>query len=260
MDSSHRPESPEAVLRRVTERFLRRAVRLGRRAGREIYLAKTSRGRGVPVSRLDPDTAEGRTELDRLFVRPPRHLTLSGLGAPEEPNAVNWRLLVGSWPRRAFLLAAGSIALFLKGTPGKNRFLRWLGVHVGRNVEIMQMVWLDHFCPELIFVGDGSLLGAFTRITVHTYEGKGRFRYGLVEIGKDCTLGAGTGVGVCRMGDGVRTLPGTVVSPYYPRIAPGATVGYSPPPIALPDAKGGEPVEVAEGPERTAATGDEREP
>src|SRR5262245_56572763 len=224
MEPSAWPEPPEAVLRRVTERFLRRAIRLGRRRRREIFLAKTSRGRGVPVSRLDPDTPEGRAEIDRLFVRPPRHLTISGLGAPEEPDAINWRSLVGGWPRRAFLLVAGSLSLFLKGTPAKNRFLRRLGVHVGRNVEVMQMVWLDHFCPELIFLGDGSLLGAFTRITVHTYEGKGRFRYGIVEIGRDCTLGAGTGVGVCRMGDGVRTLPGTVVSPYYPRVEPGATL------------------------------------
>lgn len=226
-------ETPEQVLRRVTEGFLRRAIRLGRRKGRTISISKTSRGKGVPVEKLDPDTPAGRAELERFFARPARHYTISGLGAPEEPDAINWRLLTGSLLHRSWMLVASGISLFLKGNPAKNRFLRRMGVHVGRNVEIMQMVWLDHFCPELIFLGDDTLLGAFTRITVHTYEGRGRFRFGVVEIGRGCTLGAGTGVGVCRMGDGVRTLPGTIVSPYYPRVAPGATLGYAPPPIVL---------------------------
>ena len=75
----------------------------------------------------------------------------------------------------------------------KNKFFRWMGAHIGKNVEIMQMVWLDHYRPELIWIDDNTLIGAFTRITVHAYEGGGRFRYGLVEIGKNCLIGAGTG-------------------------------------------------------------------
>jgi hypothetical protein len=60
----------------------------------------------------------------------------------------------------------------------------------------------------------------------------------LVEIGSNCTLGAGTGVGIIRIEDGVRTLPGTTVSPYFPRVRAGAVVGYNPPPMKLPDASG----------------------
>jgi hypothetical protein len=225
------PEAPEAVLRRVTEEFIRRAIRLGRKKGRAIFISRTSRGKGIAVERVNPDTAEGRAELARLFARPARHLTFSGLGAPEEPNAINWRVLTASFPRRCRMLLGVALSVFLKGTPAKNRFLRRMGYHIGSNVEIMLMVWLDHFRPELIFIGDGSLLGAFTRLTVHAYEGQGRFRYGLVEIGRGCKLGAGTGIGVCKMGDGVRTLPGTVVSPYYPRVEAGATIGYAPPPL-----------------------------
>ena len=84
-----------------------------------------------------------------------------------------------------------------------------MGAHIGRNVEIMQMVWLDHFRPELVFVGDNTLIGAFSRLTVHAYEGCGKFRYGLIEIGAHCTIGAGTGIGPIRIEDNVRTLPGT---------------------------------------------------
>jgi len=37
---------------------------------------------------------------------------------------------------------------------------------------------------------------------VHAYEGSGRFRYGIVEIGSGCTIGAGTGIGPMLIEDG----------------------------------------------------------
>ena len=37
--------------------------------------------------------------------------------------------------------------------------------------------------------------------------------------------------------DNVRTLPGTTLSPYLARIRSGAVVGFSPPPVKLPEAK-----------------------
>ena len=91
------------------------------------------------------------------------------------------------------------------------------------------------FRPELIFIGDNTLLGAYTRVTVHAYEGQGSFRYGLVEIGKNCTIGAGTGIGPIRIEDDVRTLPGTTLSPYLARIRAGSVVGYAPPPVRRPE-------------------------
>jgi acetyltransferase-like isoleucine patch superfamily enzyme len=129
----------------------------------------------------------------------------------------------------------------MKGNPLKNRLYRWMGAHIGKNVEIMQMVWLDHFRPELVFIGDNTLLGAFTRLTVHAYEGAGKFRYGIIEIGSNCTIGAGTGIGPIRIEDGVRTLPGTTLSPYLARVRAGSVVGFMPPPVKLPDAGAGAP-------------------
>ena len=106
-----------------------------------------------------------------------------------------------------------------------------MGVHIGRGSEIMQTVWFDHFRPELIFIGENTLIGATSRITVHAYEGSGKFRYGLVEIGSDCVLGAGTGMGPIKIEDNVRTLPGTTLSPYFARIKSGSVVGWNPPPL-----------------------------
>jgi len=224
-------------MRRVTAEIVRRAARYARRRNLDIRISKTSRGAGTPVLELDPATVEGASRLTAFLARPARHYTLSGLGAPEDPNAVNWRHVNLSAPRRVLLTAMVGVSFLLKGTPFKNRWFRWMGAHVGRNVEIMQMVWLDHFRPELIFIGDRTLVGAFSQFTVHAYEGCGRFRFGLVEVGRNCTIGAGAGLGMIKVEDDVRILPGTVVSPYYPRIKAGTVVGYDPPPKSAPAAQ-----------------------
>ena len=239
------PATPEAVLREVTEVIIMRAIRLGRKKRRMVFISKTSRGKAIPLESLDPRTTEGRKKLDLFLAARARHYTISGLGAPEEKNAINWRTLNLPLGRRILLLVLVAISFVMKGTPLKNRLFRFMGAHIGKNVEIMQLAWLDHFRPELIFIGDNTLIGAYARITVHAYEGCGRFRYGLVEIGSNCTLGAGTGVGVIRIEDNVRTLPGTTVSPYFPRIRSGAVVGYNPPAMKLPDAENAAKPEVA---------------
>ncbi len=109
-----------------------------------------------------------------------------------------------------------------------------MGVHVGKGSEIMQAVWFDHFRPELIFIGDNTLIGAFTRLTVHGYEGSGKFRYGIIEIGNNCKIGAGTGIGPIKIEDNVRTLPGATLSPYLIKIKSGSVVGWDPPTVKEP--------------------------
>jgi acetyltransferase-like isoleucine patch superfamily enzyme len=234
--SNRQNETPDDAMRRVTAEIVGRSARYARRRGLDVRISKTSRGAGIPVLELDPATPDGAARLADFLARPARHYTLSGLGAPEDPNAVNWRLVNLPAGRRALLTAMVGLSFLLKGTPFKNRWFRWMGVHVGRNVEVMQMVWLDHFRPELIFIGDNTLVGAFSQFTVHAYEGRGRFRFGLVEVGRNCTIGAGAGLGMIKVEDDVRILPGTVVSPYYPRIKAGTIVGYDPPPKSAPAA------------------------
>ncbi len=225
---------PEEVMRRVTVEIICRAIRSSRKKRRTIRISKTSRGTGVDVATLDPRTEEGKANLDKFLTPVKRQYTVSGLGEAEEPDAVNWRRLNLPLGRRLLLLLQVAVSIFMRGSPAKNRWYRWMGVHVGQGVEIMQMAWLDHFRPELIFIGENTLIGAFSRLSVHAYEGCGKFRYGLIEIGADCTLGAGAGIGPIKIGDGVRTLPETTVSPYYARIPPGAVVGGQKPPMVLP--------------------------
>jgi len=231
--------TPQSVMRDVTEDILRRAIKHGRQKGRTVYISKSAHGKGVAVDTLNPDTPEGRKNLDAYFGHISRHYTISGLGAPEEANAISWRTINLSIGRRILVGILVAVSFAMKGTPLKNRLYRWMGVHIGKNVEIMQLAWLDHFRPELIFVGDNTLIGAFSRLTVHAYEGAGKFRYGLIEIGTNCIIGAGTGMGPIVIEDGVRTLPGTTLSPYLARIRAGAVVGYAPPPVKLPAAREG---------------------
>ncbi len=210
----HDAATPQSVMREVTEDILRRAIKKGRAKGRTIYISKAARGRGTPVATLDPDTPEGRKNLEAYLTPICRHYTISGLGAPEEPNAISWRTINLSLGRRILVAILVAVSFVMKGTPLKNRLYRLMGAHVGRNVEIMQLAWLDHFRPELIFIGDNTLIGAFSRLTVHAYDGAGKFRYGLIEIGANCLIGGGTGIGPILIEDGVRTLPGTTLSPY----------------------------------------------
>ena len=228
-------KTPDQVMREVTEDMILRALKLARRKKRTVFISKSAKGKGVDIAALDPRTPEGRMKLDAFLTPTQRRYTLSGLGAPEEPNAVNWRLINLPFWRRILVLVQVGISFFMKGSPLKNRLYRSMGMNIGKNVEVMQMAWLDHFRPELIFIGDNTLLGAFTRVTVHAYEGSGRFSYGLVEIGANCLIGAGTGIGAIRIEDGVRTLPGTTLSPYLARVRAGSVVGYNPPPVKLPE-------------------------
>lgn len=227
----YRDKSPEEVIKEVTIEMIERGIKLGRKKGRTLTISKTSGGKGVDINTLNPQTEAGRANLEAFFKPVKRHYTFSGLGEPEEKNAINWRVLNVPAGRRLLLVLQVAVSMLLKGSPFKNKYYRWMGAHIGRNTEIMLFVWLDHFRPELVFIGDYTLVGAFSRITVHAYEGCGRFRYGLVEIGSHCTIGAGTGMGVIKIEDHVRTLPGTTLSPYLLRVKNGSVVGWAPPAV-----------------------------
>ncbi|NJD22947.1 MAG: hypothetical protein FIA82_09830 [Melioribacter sp.] len=230
----YRNKSPEEVIKLVTTEIIERAIKLGNKKKRSIFISITSGGKGTDVLTLNPKTAEGRINLEKFFTPIRRHYTFSGLGSPEEADAINWRVLNLPFSRRILLVVQVGISFFLKGTPGKNKLYRWMGAHIGKGAEIMQMVWLDHFRPELIFIGENTLLGAYTQLTVHAYEGSGKFRYGIIEIGKNCTIGAGTGMGPIQIEDNSRTLPGTTLSPYFSVIKSGSIVGWNPPNVKEP--------------------------
>lgn len=230
----YRGLTPEEVMRKVTTEMIIRAIKLGRMKNREIFISKTSGGAGINVNELNPKTAGGKENLEKFFGSVRRRYTFHGLGSPEEKNSINWRVLNLPFWRRILLVFQVGLSFFLKGTSFKNKLYRWMGVHVGYGTEIMQLVWLDHFRPELIFIGEKTVLGAFTRLTVHAYEGSGKFSYGLITIGDNCMIGAGTGMGPIDIESNSRTLPGATLSPYLTKIKSGSVVGWDPPNVKEP--------------------------
>lgn len=112
-------KTPKQVMREVTEDMILRAIKLAKKRGRTIYISKSAKGKGVDVSTLDPRTPEGIKNLDAFFSTINRVYTFSGLGAPEEPNAINWRLIsLPSW-RRTLVLVQVGVSFLMKGTPLK---------------------------------------------------------------------------------------------------------------------------------------------
>lgn len=73
-----------------------------------------------------------------------------------------------------------------------NRFrymiYRELGAKIGKNVSMFG-IRMDIFFPELIEIGDNTLIGQDTMIITHEFL-KGHWKRGRVKIGKNVTIGA----------------------------------------------------------------------
>ena len=48
-------KSPEEVIKMVTIEIIERAIKLGKKKNRSVYISKTSGGKGVDVNTLNPE-------------------------------------------------------------------------------------------------------------------------------------------------------------------------------------------------------------
>ncbi len=76
---------------------------------------------------------------------------------------------------------------FLPDIEFRNRLYRRVGMKVGKNVSIFGPN-LDIFFPELIEIGNNSMIGNNTTILTHEFSVSG-WRKGPVKIGKNVTVG-----------------------------------------------------------------------
>lgn len=115
----------------------------------------------------------------------------------------------------------------------KNALYRRLGAHVGRRVAFALGATIDIFFPELVSVGDDSIIGYNTVILCHEYL-RYELRTGRVVIGRDVVVGAS-----CTILPGVVIGDGAVVSAHSlvnKDVPAGAMVGGVPARLlALPD-------------------------
>ena len=71
----------------------------------------------------------------------------------------------------------------------KNRIYRLFGMKIGKEVFIACGAYIDDNFPELITIGDGSIIGKDVSILAHEFTIK-HARFGKVTIGKQVLIGA----------------------------------------------------------------------
>jgi len=91
---------------------------------------------------------------------------------------------------------------FLPSLRMKNILYRSIGMKVGSNVSVGLEVTFDIFFPELIEIGDNSVIGYGSTILCHEFL-VGKWKKGAVKIGKNVLVGTNSTVlaGV-TIGDG----------------------------------------------------------
>lgn len=88
----------------------------------------------------------------------------------------------------------------------RNTLYRAMGIRVGKHVSVAFGVTMDVFFPQLIEIGDNSMIGFGTIILAHEYL-IDEYRTGRVCIGRDVVIGAN-----CTIIAGVSIADGSVVS------------------------------------------------
>jgi acetyltransferase-like isoleucine patch superfamily enzyme len=81
------------------------------------------------------------------------------------------------------------VAKYLPSMVLKNSFLRMTGMRIGEDVSIGLAAVFDIFYPELIEIGDNSIVGYNATILAHEFL-VNELRTGKVKIGKNVMVGA----------------------------------------------------------------------
>ncbi len=159
--------------------------------------------------------------------------------SPGEKNSMQYAFRFVGLPRVAFHFLIITFCRYLPLLEIKNMFYRFfLGMKVGKNVSVGLMAMFDVFFPQLIYIGDNTIIGY--NVTVLTHEFLVReYRKGPVEIGSGVLIGSNTTIlpGV-RIGDGAVVGAGSLVNCDIP---PGALAAGVPARVRRREAYAGHP-------------------
>ncbi len=157
-------------------------------------------GRTVSERQTDP------TPAPSLPTAAARHARLTAKQTPDGRNSlVLWHKTVAPWRvlRNGFLI---QLSYYTPSLAVKRWLYRRLGMRVGRYVSFAWRTTPDLFFPELISVGDNTIIGYNTTILAHEYL-LHEWRTGPVRIGANVTIGAN-----CTILPGVEIGDGALVS------------------------------------------------
>jgi acetyltransferase-like isoleucine patch superfamily enzyme len=143
-----------------------------------------------------PQPQEDNLRRSRLTVHP----------APDARNSlVLWHQTVPVWKvlRNGLLI---QLSYYMPSLAVKRGMYRMMGMQVGRDVSFAWRTTPDLFFPEMIRVGDNSIIGYNTTILAHEYL-RQEWRTGPVIIGANVTIGAN-----CTILPGVVIGDGAMIS------------------------------------------------
>ena len=102
-------------------------------------------------------------------------------------SASAWRTVVPLW--KGIKNWAVFVVAYRVPVPWKPWWLRRMGVKVGKNVQVMPLTLVDIFFPNLIEIGDNTIIGMDAFLSCHEFT-VDEFKYGGVKIGKNVLIGA----------------------------------------------------------------------
>lgn len=140
--------------------------------------------------------------------------------SPGEKNAMQYSFRVVGLPRVAFHFLIITLCRYIPFLGLKNfLYRRFLGMKVGKDVSVGLMTMFDVFFPQLVSIGDNTIIGYNATILTHEFLVR-EYRKGQVEIGSGVLIGSNATVlpGV-RIGDGAVVGAGSLVNSDIP---PGA--------------------------------------
>lgn len=170
---------------------------------------------------LEPPQGDSRLQINKTI-----YITIGNLGMQDDKNRIRWPSLRFPLYRRIINYGVSMFCSLLPASTFKNFLYRSIGYKIGRNVEIAQTVILDPFCPGLVEIQDGTMIGSFSKIFTHAYKGRGEVMIGKVTIGKNCRILANSLMGPIDIDDDVIIMVNTVLTPYFRRIKQGQVVGH----------------------------------
>lgn len=130
---------------------------------------------------------------------------------PGERNSLRFWTGIFGYVRTFRNILLGTVSRYLP-IRAKNFVLRRVGVDLGRNCSIAFDATMDLFRPDLISIGDNTIIGYDSVILTHEAL-QDEMRVGSVEIGENVMIGARCIVlpGV-RIGDGAKISAGSLVN------------------------------------------------